>query len=139
MIALKVLALYLRFNIEKIGMSATDNTTGNKADRLIKIALLVSPLLFLWRPFMGGLAPAIIWFMYRHKVPGIDEAGRKTMRLQVIWLVALMLFFGLLLALETLKLKADWLSSSSPAIIVGFYLANFILIIYQLIRGIFRP
>ena len=120
-------------------MSVDDKSARYKADRLIKIALLVSPLLFLWRPFMGGLAPAIIWFMYRQKVPGIDEVGRKTMRLQVIWLVALMLFFGLLLALETLNLKANWLSSSSPAIIVGFYLANFALIIYQLVKGIFRP
>ena len=126
-------------NIQKKCMSADDKSARNKADRLIKIALLVSPLLFLWRPFMGGLAPAIIWFMYRQKVPGIDEAGRKTMRLQVIWLIALMLFFGLLLALETLDLEGNWLSNSSPAIIVGFYLANFILIIYQLVKGIFRP
>lgn len=116
-----------------------NDTAGKGAERLIKIALQVSPLLFLWKPFMGGLAPAIIWYMYRDKIPGLDQAGRKTMRLQLIWLVALLLFMGLLTITKSYDLQPEWLANSGRSILTGFYLANFLLIIYQVIKSVFRP
>ncbi|MBC6490954.1 DUF4870 domain-containing protein [Flavihumibacter stibioxidans] len=119
-------------------MNKNEVTSGKGAERLIKIALHVSPLLFLWKPFMGGLAPAIIWYMYRDRIPGIDQAGRKTMRLQLIWLVGLLLFMGILTVTKSYHLQPDWLANSGRSILTGFYLANVLNILYQLIRTLTR-
>ena len=98
--------------------------------------LNLSALGFIAFPLLGIIIPLALWLLKKGKIKYVDDAGKSVINFQITWCIIAFIVYVWFVVTTLLHLNTFNLSDLPKFIIVGLYLINLILIVFNTIRSL---